>query len=150
MKLWIDGDSCQRKAMEIALKIHGHQNLLVVVVADRDVPGVREKGAELIIVPHGSGDADELIVRDSVTGDIVLTRDFALGIRLIEKGLTVLNDRGKIWSLTELKSRAEEAEIMRALRNGGITGKAGRNYGPKETRDFAAALDHLINGLGKE
>ncbi|MCK5249545.1 MAG: DUF188 domain-containing protein, partial [Spirochaetaceae bacterium] len=93
MKLWIDGDSCQRKAMEIALKIHGHQNLLVVVVADRDVPGVREKGAELIIVPHGSGDADELIVRDSVTGDIVLTRDFALGIRLIEKGLTVLNDR---------------------------------------------------------
>ena len=149
MKFWIDGDSCPRKAMDIALRVHGRQNLLVVVVADRDIPGVLEKGAELILVPHGSGDADELIDRDSISGDIVLTRDFALGLRLMEKGLTVLNDRGKIWTLTKLKARVEEAELMRALRDGGIAREVGRSYGPKDTHDFAAALDRLINGLGK-
>ena len=135
--------------MDIALRVHGRQNLLVVVVADRDIPGVLEKGAELILVPHGSGDADELIARNSISGDIVLTRDFALGLRLMEKGLTVLNDRGKIWTLAELKARVEEAELMRALRDGGIARKVGHSYGPKDTHDFAAALDRLINGLGK-
>lgn len=145
MKLWIDGDSCHRKAMEIALKAHGKKELQVVVVADREVPQVREQGAEMMIVPHGSGEADNLIAGNSNKGDLAVTRDFPLGIRLMKNGVTVMNDRGRIWSLRELESRAEEAELMKALRNGGIAGKSRRNYTPEDSHDFAASLDRIIN-----
>jgi uncharacterized protein YaiI (UPF0178 family) len=146
MKFWIDGDSCPRQAMDIALRVHERGTALVVVVADRNIPAVAEKGAQLIIVPHGSGEADELIARDSESGDIALTRDLALGIRLLQKGLTVLNDRGKIWSLAELRARTEEADLMRALRDGGIAKKAHRRYDAADLKSFAATLDRLLSG----
>jgi uncharacterized protein YaiI (UPF0178 family) len=146
MKFWIDGDSCPRQAMDIALRVHERGNTRVVVVADRNIPAVAEKGAQLIIVPHGSGEADELIARDSESGDIALTRDLALGIRLIQKGLTVLNDRGKVWTLPELRARTEEADLMRALRDGGIAKKAPRRYDAADLKSFAATLDRLLSG----
>ena len=145
MKFWIDGDSCPRQAMDIALRVHERGTARVVVVADRNIPAVVEKGAQLIIVPHGSGEADELIARDSESGDIALTRDLALGIRLLQKGLTVLNDRGKIWTLPELRARTEEADLMRALRDGGIAKKANRHYDATDLKSFAATLDSLLS-----
>ena len=145
MKLWIDGDSCPQKAMEIALRAHGRQELQVVVVADRVIPGVSEQGAVMQLVRHGSGEVDNLIADNSRKDDIALTRDYILGIRLIEKGVIVINDRGRIWSARELKSRAEEAELMKALRSGGITHKSRSNYSSEDSHDFAAALDRLIN-----
>ncbi len=145
MRFWIDGDSCPRKAMEIALRAQGRQGLQVVVVADRTVPGVEEHGAAMILVPHGSGNADDIILADSDKGDIALTRDFVLGIKLLDNGLKVINDRGKLWNLRDLKNRAEEAELMQALRNGGIAKKAARNYSPEDSHNFAATLDRLLN-----
>ena len=145
MKLWIDGDSCPRAAMNIALKAQGRSNLHVVVVADREVPGVREAGADMILVPHGSGEADNLVVEHSEKNDIALTRDFPLGIRLLEKGVTVISDRGRIWTLRQLKDRAEEAQIMKAVRLGGITKKSIRKYSREDSQAFAAALDAILN-----
>ena len=145
MKLWIDGDSCPRKAMDIVLKAHGRLGLQVVVVADRELPEVGTFGAEMRLVPHGSGEADNLVVEDSREGDIALTRDFLLGIRLVEKGVTVLNDRGKIWNIRELRERAEEAELMKAIRKGGIAKNSKRSYSTQDSHNFAAALDRLLN-----
>ncbi len=145
MKFWIDGDSCPRKAMEIVLRAHGRRGLQVVVVADRVIPEVGERGAEMNLVPHGSGEADNRIAMDSREGDIALTRDFPLGIRLVEKGVTVLNDRGKLWNIRELRDRAEEAELMKAIRKGGIAKKSKRGYSKQDSHNFAAALDKLLN-----
>lgn len=147
MKIWVDGDSCPRQAMDIVLRTGMRRNIEVIVVADRNVPKVRENAAEMVVVPHGSGDADEYITSSSEAGDIVLTRDFALGIRLLENQVNVMNDRGKIWSLSELKARIEEAELMRAIRDGGITNRSSRQYDSADTRVFAAALERLLNSL---
>lgn len=147
MKIWIDGDSCPRPAMDIVLRTGMRRKIDVIVVADRNVPKVRENEAEMVVVPHGSGDVDEYITSSSKAGDIVLTRDFALGIRLLENQVNVMNDRGKIWTLSELKARIEEAELMRALRDGGITNRSSRQYDSADTRVFAAALERLLNSL---
>jgi len=145
MKFWIDGDSCPGKAMDIALKAHERRGLELVVVADREIPGVSGSGAEMRLVPHGSGQVDNLIAGEAQPGDFVLTRDFPLGIRLMEKGVKVMNDRGKIWTSRELKDRAEEAELMKAIRTGGITGKSRRVYNTDDSHAFAESLDHILN-----
>jgi len=145
MKFWIDGDSCPRKAMDIALKAHGRRGLMVIVVADREIPGVSGSAAEMRLVPHGSGQVDNLIADEAIPGDLVLTRDFPLGIRLLENGIKVMNDRGKIWSVRELRERAEEAELMKAIRNGGIRGKSRRVYNTEDSHAFAESLDHILN-----
>lgn len=150
MKIWIDGDSCPRQAMDLLLRTGERRCLDVVVVADRKIPKVSETGAEMVIVPHGSGEVDEYIHSSSVAGDIVLTRDFALGLRLIENGISVMNDRGKIWTMAELKSRLEEAELMKAIRDGGITNRSSRSYDSVDARAFAAALERLLNSLGND
>lgn len=147
MKIWIDGDSCPRPAMDIVLRTGTRRNIGITVVADRIIPDVRENKAEMVIVPHGSGEVDEYISASSSQGDIVLTRDFALGIRLLENGVIVLNDRGKIWTIRELKSRIEDSEMMRALRNGGITKKSSRVYDSADSSAFAASLERLLNDL---
>jgi len=145
MRFWIDGDSCPRKAMDIALKAHGKRGLQLIVVADRDIPGVVECGAEMRLVPHGSGEVDNLIAEEANPGDLVLTRDFPLGIRLLENSVKVMNDRGKIWTLRELKARAEEAELMKAIRNGGIASRSRRIYDNEDSHAFAESLDHILN-----
>lgn len=147
MKIWIDGDSCPRQAMDIVLRTGERRKIEVIAVADRTIPQVSESDAEMVVVPHGSGEADDYISNAAAAGDIVLTRDFALGIRLLENGVSVINDRGKIWTMAVLKARLEEAELMRAIREGGITNRSSRQYDAADTRAFAAALERLLNSL---
>ncbi len=148
MKLWIDGDSCPRQALDVALRARGRNGLELVVIADRILSGVEESGAELRLVDHGTGDVDDAIFDAAESGDWVLTRDFELGLRLLEKGVQVLNDRGKIWNIGDLKARVEESYLMQAMREGGMSTGGRKNYGPADLRAFAASLDRLVNAGG--
>lgn len=147
MKIWIDGDSCPRQALDIVLRTGLRRKIGITVVADRIIPAVGENEAEMIVLPHGSGEVDDYISASSSAGDIVLTRDFALGIRLLENGVIVLNDRGRVWTVRELEARIEDSEMMKALRNGGITKKSRRGYDSADSSAFAASLEGLLNKL---
>ena len=146
MTLWIDGDSCHRKAMDIAFRAVGRKGLAVTAVADRPIPGAVEAGVNLIILPHGSGETDNRLADDSLPGDIAVTRDLALVMRLLENGLTVMNDRGRVWSMKEINARIREAELMQAMKAGGMVRKSISDYDADDARRFAASLDQVLNG----
>ena len=150
MTVWVDGDSCPRPAMEAILVHAGGKGPKIVVAADRDIPGVTAAGATMRVFASGAGDVDDFIVSESRAGDLAVTRDYGLGIRLKEAGVTVLNDKGRMWKLSELRARAEDAEIMRAVRGGRIAKKQRRSYGKEEAAEFAAAFAALVNGAGRD
>jgi len=143
MTLWIDGDSCPQAAMRIALDAHRTQALRVVVIADRQIPMVAKSGARMIRVAAGSGAVDEFLLRDSRPGDLALTRDLSLTLRLLERNVVVLNDRGQVWTAQEIELRREDAALMRAMRKGGIAPILPRNYSADDAGKFSLSLSRL-------
>ncbi len=145
MILWIDGDSCHRLAMAMAFKADNRENVSVKVLADRDIPLAVDAGVEMIRLEHGSGAVDDVLSESVNPGDAAVTRDLELALRLLGKGVTVLNDRGRIWNERDLKRRIEEAELMKAMRAGGMVNKGMPSYDEDVARDFALALDKVLS-----
>ena len=142
MRIIVDGDSCAREALDAVLAVGRRRSIAVTPVADRPLPG----DAEPLRIPvtHGSGETDDRIVEIAVPGDLVITRDLELALRLVQQGIDVMNDRGRIWSLRDLQRRIEEAAIVEAMRRGGMAAGRFRDYDRADAAAFAAALERLI------
>lgn len=147
MTIWVDGDSCARGAMSVLLNCARRRGLDVHVVADRPIPAVRDSGISMSIVSAGKTTSDDFILSRARSGDIAVTRDFTLGIGLIGNGVTVMNDSGRVWELQELKARVEEAELMLAIRRGGIARKSSIRYDLEASSKFETSLLRLIEGI---
>jgi len=131
--------------MNALLHCARQRDLNVHVVADRLIPAARDEGVFMSIVDAGKNMADDFIFSRARSGDIAITRDFTLGIKLMENGVIVMNDSGKIWELQELETRAREAELMLAIRQGKIARKPLRLY--KEGSRFKSSLLKLIDSM---
>jgi hypothetical protein len=90
--------------------------------------------------------ADDYILSAAKTGDILITRDIPLAAKALEAGIVAMNDRGALWTEGGLRERLSLRDHMTSLRELGIAPPSakGRNYGPKEARAFADALDRAI------
>lgn len=144
MTLWIDGDSIPRSALLAALEAGKKHSLPVHVVADRTIADVESTGGSLITLPHGLGGTDAFILDRAVAEDIVVTRDIKLALEIRQREITVMNHRGKVWSLRDLKARVVDGDLMRAFRNSGQAARGSRTYGPMEARSFAEALEGIL------
>ncbi|CAD7842521.1 hypothetical protein S1OALGB6SA_1477 [Olavius algarvensis spirochete endosymbiont] len=147
MMIWVDGDSCARGAMDVLLNCAQQRGLDVHVVADRPIPAAQVSWVSMSVVSGGKDAADDFISSRACSGDIAITRDFTLGIRLIGSGVTVMNDSGNIWKLRDLKAREEEAELMLAIRRGGIARKSPMHYSSEASSKFESSLLRLIDGM---
>jgi uncharacterized protein YaiI (UPF0178 family) len=126
-------------------------NLIAVTVG----PAGASKGPGPQIPAHGAADpsiqesADEYIMSAAKPGDILVTRDIPLAARALAAGMMAMNDRGALWTQGEIQERLSLRDHMAALRESGIAppSSKGRNYGPKEAKAFADALDKAITKL---
>ncbi|MEI6876139.1 MAG: DUF188 domain-containing protein [Spirochaetota bacterium] len=158
MTVWADGDSLpaelrrmieRRAAIEVERARTGTKAIecRLVYVASRPIR--IEAPAELILVESGADAADDRMVELSSPGDLAITRDLPLAERLAEKGLSVLNDRGDVFTRETVKER-------RSLRDGAVELRAlglipesprRRSYGPRELKDFANAFDRELTRM---
>jgi len=155
VKILADGDSLQaeirtllarRSASERdrASASGGAARFSLVFVAARPIP--LPAGTELVLVPEGPQAADDRIAGMAALGDIAVTRDLPLAERLAAKGVTVLNDRGDVFTAEnarERRSARDRAEELRAL---GLAPESprGRTWGQRELKAFADAFDREL------
>ena len=144
MKLWVDGDSCPAEALAVVLNLHGKHGLAVEVVGDRTLSEVEKSPAVMRRVDHGTGRTDERIRTHSRPGDLALTRDLDLAKRLLGGGVTVINDRGRVWNLGELERRIRDAAVVQAMKAGGMMNKQGRSYGPPDAAILSRELNRIL------
>jgi hypothetical protein len=151
MKLMIDGDSCPRRLRRIVERAAYRTGVSLIIAADRPIPLQEQRqsphGVEQILAASGSGGADELLVERAGPGDIVVTRDFPLAERLVERGAVVLDDRGGVYTGENIAARRSERDRMMELREMGIVPEEERRGGPgeREIKAFADALDRLLS-----
>jgi uncharacterized protein YaiI (UPF0178 family) len=155
--LWADGDSlqaelrsllCRRAAAEARSSAEAGRpaRFRAVFVASRMPPLDLGPGVEAETVKGGPESADDRIVERSEAGDLAVTRDLPLAERLAERGLTVLNDRGEVFTADNARERRSLRDRAQELRALGLAPESMRrsSWGKRELKAFADALDREI------
>ena len=138
MKIFVDADSCPAKVRNAVQKKSIQLNIKLFFVANREIKFTEESDLfKMIVCENKTGSADDYIFTNSSEGDLVITKDLLLAERLLTKNVTVINDRGTIFSpevLKKMLKQREESMLMKAC--GVNTGARFNSYGQKELTDF--------------
>lgn len=116
-------------------------------MANREVPGTAGNETQLIRVEKSAEAADRYIIEHSSASDLIVTRDLPLARLLVERGNTVLNDRGDVYSTENVGERLSLRNFMYHLRRQGLVLPAGRSFGRRELQAFANAFDRELTRL---
>lgn len=150
LSVWVDADSCPVLVRNYLISYTQKLNLNLYFVANKNIPAenIHEK-FKMIISSAESQSADIYIVEHVQKNDIVITRDIPLAKLLVEKNITVLNDRGKSWTKENIGERESERDLSLELACIGLTGSKKNTYSKKEFSLFANCFDREIHRLIK-
>jgi len=147
VRVWVDADSCPRVIRDIVVRASQRTHTRATFVANRQVPGIDSESSDFARVPPGDDSADQFILSTAGRGDLVVTRDIPLASKLVDLGICVLNDRGDVYTVENVKERLSVRDFMAELREIGVAEKRGRRFGARETLEFANAFDRELTRL---
>jgi hypothetical protein len=142
MKILVDADSCPKAARDLVLRRAATLKIQIIFAANRPIPDT--KGAQMIICPNTENSADDRIVELAGGADLVVTRDIPLAKRLVEKGVFVIDDRGRVFSLNNINELLSLRNFTVGLANNGLGIERTAHYGKKELKSFADSLDRML------
>ncbi|GAB6391433.1 MAG: DUF188 domain-containing protein [Treponematales bacterium] len=149
MRILVDADSCPRQARELVLRTGNRLSVRTVFAANRPLPGVAGDFAVMEVCPPGEGSADDRIAALADPGDLAVTRDLPLAERLVDAGVLVLDDRGRVYTRENIRERRSLRDFMVSLAENNLAPERAASYGAKELKTFADSLDRELTRLLK-
>lgn len=145
-KIWLDADSCPAVVRRIIQKNARTNSVPLVFVANHEIPFDFECNLfSMVVCPKTSGSADDYIVENICSEDVAVTRDLPLAKRLLEKGCSVMNDRGTLFDEKKLEYMLEERELSLQMASLGIrSGGCSGGFGKDDIKNFADCFCSLI------
>ena len=138
LAIYIDADACPVKPE--VYRVAARYGLHVTVVANTPMRVPDSDGVELVVVDDQFDAADDWIVEQVTTGDIVVSADIPLAARCLEKGARVLDPRGSVFTQDSIGEALAGRELLSQLREmGTLTG----GPAPFEKRDRSRFLQQL-------
>jgi len=150
MILHIDGDSCPRTVRNLAAKAGNREAVPVVCYANRPIPFDPGLAVEMVLVEAVEGAADRALVARARPGDLALTRDIPLAADLVEAGVSVLNDRGALYTKENIRERLSVRNFMADLNAVGLKPESTKVYGKKEWDEFVRTFDRQFMKLVRQ
>jgi len=147
MKILVDADSCPKSARDLVLRRAAKLDIRIIFAANRQIPD--SSGAEMELCPITENSADDRIVELAESGDLALTRDVPLAKRLVEKGVSVLDDRGRVFTENNINELLSLRNFAVDLADSGLGMERIANYGKKELKSFADSLDRILTKMYK-
>ncbi len=174
--VYVDADSFPRELLSIVLRRLIKESEYIneaVFVSDRVIPQVREtiqnhthelreakkdvvdkeqlrkikSNISYIVVPQGENSADDKIVEIASIPAIAITHDVPLSFRLSLKGITVIDDRGHIYTEENVKERLSMRNFNTSLRECGLESDKTKRMTAKDINAFSSSFDSLITKL---
>jgi uncharacterized protein YaiI (UPF0178 family) len=108
------------------------------------MPGIGGENIVMEVCPPGENSADNRIVELAEPGDLVVSRDLALAKRLLEKGVAVIDDRGRAFSRDSINELLSLRDFTVSLAENGLDYERTESYGKKECKTFADSLDRQL------
>ena len=149
MQIFVDADSCPRQAREMVSRFSARLGIKATFVANRPIPGAGNTTVIMEICPAEEGAADNRIVELALCGDLVLTRDLPLAERLVQAGVTVLDDRGRVFTKENIRERRSLRDFVVGLAENGLETERTASYGKKEITALANSLDKELTRLAR-
>jgi len=143
-QIWVDADACPKVIKEILFRAADRVRVSVILVANQplQVPGSRY--IRSIQVAAGFDVADNHIVQQAETGDLVITADIPLAAEVIAKGCLALNPRGNLYTEDNIRQRLNMRDFMDTLRSSGVDTGGPASFSQADRQAFANQLDRLL------
>jgi uncharacterized protein len=148
MRIWIDADATPRDVKEIVFRAAKRLGIETVLVANSRLQ--TPPGNTLITavwVDGGADVADQHIVAESVTGDLVVTQDIPLAALLVPKRVVVLDPRGQEHTEETIGERLSIRDFMEDARMAGVVTGGPPPFDARAKQAFAGALDRALTRL---
>ena len=149
MQILVDADSCPKEARKMILRFSERLGIKTVFAANRPIPDL-PKTALMEICPPGEGEADNRIVALACKGDLALTRDLPLAERLVEAGIAVIDDRGRVFTSENIRQLRSLRDFTVGLAENGLGVERISSYGKSELNALANSLDRELCRLTKQ
>ena len=149
MQILVDADSCPKEARNMILRFSARLGIKALFAANRPIPGLPET-AVMELCPPGEGEADKRIVALARPGDLVLTRDLPLAEQLVDADVTVLDDRGRVFTKENIRQLRSLRDFIVDLAENGLGTERTSSYGKNELKTFANSLDRELSRLTKQ
>jgi uncharacterized protein YaiI (UPF0178 family) len=144
-KIFIDADGCPVK--EEVYRVADRYKLSVVLVANKPLSLPPNPLLKMVVVKGDFDAADDWIVENSQSGDIVITADILLADRCVKKSVRVLGHKGDEFTEDNIGSAVANRELMQNLRYMGEIRGGPAPMSKKARSNFLATLDQIIQSL---
>lgn len=149
MKIWVDADACPQAVRDITIKTAVRLEIELVFVANKSLNLPDSAYIKSVLVKSGPDQADEYIKQNALNSDLVISQDIPLADSLVKAGIVVINPRGDVYTEANISDRISNRDLLQSLRDSGLITGGPSQYGDKEKRAFAAALDRELTKLRK-
>ncbi len=144
MQIWVDADACPVAIKEILFRAAMRAEITTTLVANQFLRTPPSVYIKTLHVMSGFDVADNRIVQELTTGDLVITADIPLAAQVVEKGGIALNPRGELYTLANIKERLAMRDLMETLRSNGVETSNQCSFNNADKQAFASALDGFI------
>ena len=114
MRIWVDADACPKLIKDILFRAAIKREVITNFVANSWLSLPESNYINFILVNQGPDIADDKIVEDCLIGDLVITADIPLAVRIVEKGALGLDPRGNCLLYTSPSPRDQRGAPMAA------------------------------------
>lgn len=161
MRILIDADSCPKPVRALVLRTSQKKKIPAIFAANRIIPELKQflkqdqggaekdSGAVMEVCSVSEGSADNRIVELARQGDLVVTRDVPLAERLVDAGVNVLDDRGRIFTRENIRYYRSLRDFTVDLATTGEGMERTANFGKKDLKNFADSFDRELTRLLK-
>lgn len=144
MKIYVDADACPKPVREILFRVAIRNQIELLMVANQILQLPISPKIKMMQVNKGFDEADNEIVRLINKDDLLVTADIPLASDAIDKGAIVINPRGKVYSMENIKQELATRDLLAHLRDSLEIRGGPQPYNDKDKAAFANALDRII------
>jgi len=143
-QIWVDADACPNVVKEILFRAADRAKVDVILVANQQIQVPRSSFISMVQVPAGFDVADNHIVQEANSGDLVITADIPLAAEVIENGCLALNPRGELYTTENIRQRLNMRDFMDTMRSSGVNTGGPPSLTLGDRQAFANQLDRYL------
>ncbi len=144
-KMWVDADAAPREVKEVVFRAAKRLSMQTILVANGplSIPA-NATTVSVVQVGQGANVADQYIASHATPGDLVVTADIPLAAILVEKGLRVIDPRGDVYDVNNIRSRLATRDFFESVRAAGVRVSGSPPYSNQDKKSFADSLDRAL------
>jgi len=148
LKIYIDADAYPVK--NEVYRVAERYELNVILVSNTWMNTPKSNLIRLQMVDGNFDAADDWIVKNVQTDDIVITADIPLASRCLEKDALVLGSKGREFTKNNIGDMMATREIMSSLRDIGTMTGGPAPFQKKDRSRFLQSLDRMIQAIKRQ